>query len=71
MVGTLPMLLAVAAMVFSGERLRLGGWLALVASTVGARLIALSSKRGSATTHATVEGDLLVVLSMFAAIACD
>lgn len=69
MVGTLPMLLAVAAMVFSGERLHFGGWLALVASTIGAGLIALSSKRGFATTHATVEGDLLVVLSMFAAIA--
>lgn len=69
MVGTLPMLLAVAAMVFSGERLHFGGWLALVASTVGAGLIALSSKRASGTTHATVEGDLLVVLSMFAAIA--
>lgn len=69
MVGTLPMLLAVAAMVFSREQLHFGGWLALVASTVGAGLIALSSKRSSATTPAFVEGDLLVVLSMFAAIA--
>ncbi|MFZ0860283.1 MAG: EamA family transporter [Candidatus Sulfotelmatobacter sp.] len=69
MVGTLPMLLAIAAVVFSRERLHVGGWLALVASTVGAGLIALSSKRASGTTHATVEGDLLVVLSMFAAIA--
>lgn len=34
-VGTLPMLLAIAAVLFSGERLHLGGWLALVASTVG------------------------------------
>ena len=47
MVGTLPMLLAIAAVVFSGERLHFGGWLALVASTVGAALIVLSSKTGS------------------------
>jgi drug/metabolite transporter (DMT)-like permease len=69
MVGTLPMLLAIAAVVFSKERLHVGGWLALVASTVGAGLIALSSNRASGTGHATVQGDLLVVLSMFAAIA--
>ena len=67
MVATLPMLLAIAAVLFSGERLHFGGWLALAASTIGAGLIALSSKRASA--HASVRGDLLVVLSMFAAIA--
>ena len=54
---------------FSGERLHFGGWLALVASTFGAGLIALSSKKASGTAHASVRGDLLVVLSMFAAIA--
>ena len=69
MVGTLPMLLAIAAVLFSGERLHFGGWLALVASTVGAGLIALSSKTASGMAHASVRGDLLVVLSMFAAIA--
>ena len=69
MVGTLPMLLAIAAVVFSGERLHLGGWLALAASTVGAGLIALSSKKASGTAHPSMYGDLLVVLSMFAAIA--
>ncbi len=31
MVGTLPMLLAIAAVVFSRERLHVGSWLALVA----------------------------------------
>ena len=51
MVGTLPMLLAVAA------------------STFGAALIALSSKGASGTAHASIFGDSLVVLSMFAAIA--
>jgi drug/metabolite transporter (DMT)-like permease len=69
MVGTLPILLAIAAVVFSGERLHLGGWVALVASTVGAGLIALSGKTVTGTAHASVRGDLLVVLSMFAAIA--
>jgi drug/metabolite transporter (DMT)-like permease len=69
MVGTLPMLLAVAAVVFAKERLHFGGWLALAASTCGAALIALSSKKGSGGAHASTRGDLLVVLSMFAAIA--
>jgi drug/metabolite transporter (DMT)-like permease len=69
MVGTLPMLLAIAAVMSSGERLHLGGWLALAASTIGAGLIALSSKRVSGTAHASIQGDMLVVLSMFAAIA--
>jgi drug/metabolite transporter (DMT)-like permease len=68
MVGTLPMLLAMAAVLFSGERLHSAGWLALLASTVGAGLIALSSKT-SGTVPASARGDLLVVLSMFAAIA--
>ncbi len=69
MVGTLPMLLALAAVVLWRERLHRGGWLALTASTVGAALIALSSKTGSSVAQASLRGDLLVVLSMFAAIA--
>jgi drug/metabolite transporter (DMT)-like permease len=69
MVGTLPMLLAMAAVVLSRERLHLGGWLALAASTVGAALIALSSKTGSSVVQASIRGDLLVVLSMLASIA--
>lgn len=69
MVGTLPMLLAAAATLFSGEKLHLGGWLALVGSTLGAAMIALSSRRTSGTAQSSIEGDLLVVLSMFAAIA--
>ncbi len=68
MVGTLPMLLAIAAAMFAGERLHFGGWLALAASTFGAALIALSSKKASDVAHASTRGDLLVVLSMFAAL---
>src|ERR1700689_3894189 len=41
MVGSMPVLLAVAAALFAGERLDRIGWLALVASTVGAALIVL------------------------------
>ena len=63
------MLLAIAAVVFAGERLHLGGWLAVASSTSGAALIALSSKEASGASHASMRGDLLVVLSMFAAIA--
>jgi drug/metabolite transporter (DMT)-like permease len=68
MVGTLPVLLAIAAVMFTGEQLHFGGWLALAASTSGAALIAFSSKKASGTAHASVRGDLLVVLSMFAGI---
>jgi len=69
MVGTLPMLLAMAAVMFSRERLHLGGWLALAASTVGAALIALSNKTGSSVAQASIRGDLLVVLAMLASVA--
>ena len=68
MVGTLPMLLAIAAVVFAGERLHLGGWLAVASSTLGAALIALSSKEASGPAYASMRGNLLIVLSMFAAI---
>src|SRR5450755_2937593 len=36
MVGTLPILLAIAAVLFTGEQLHSGGWFAVLASTVGA-----------------------------------
>ena len=69
MVASLPIFLAIAAVLFSGESLHLGGWLALVVSAGGAALIALSGKSESGTLHATIAGDLLVVVSMLAAIA--
>lgn len=68
MVGTLPVLLAIAAVMFAGKRLHVGGWIALASSTFGAALMALSGKRGSGAEHASMRGDLLVVLSIFAAI---
>jgi drug/metabolite transporter (DMT)-like permease len=69
MVGTLPMLLAIAAVMFSKERLHMFGWIALASSTCGAALIALSGKQNAGGAHASTTGDVLVVLSMFAAIA--
>ena len=48
MVGSMPVLLGVAAALFAGERLDAIGWMALVASTIGAALIVLGGHRGSA-----------------------
>jgi drug/metabolite transporter (DMT)-like permease len=70
MVGAFPVLLAAAAALFAGERLDLFGWLALVASTVGAALIALGGSRGlAARGEPSLIGDLMVVASLVAAIA--
>src|ERR1035441_5092834 len=48
MVGTMPVLLAVAATVFARERMDATGWFALVVSTIGAALIALGARHSSA-----------------------
>src|SRR5438067_8527001 len=56
MVGTLPMLLAIAAVLFAGEQLRGGGWLAVAASALGAALIALSRKAASGSAPASLAG---------------
>jgi len=65
MVGTMPVSLGVAAVLFAGERLDPIGWIALVGSTVGAALIVLGGHRGPAAQgQPTLYGDLLVVLSL-------
>jgi drug/metabolite transporter (DMT)-like permease len=70
MVGSLPVLLAVAATLFAGERLDLLGWLALWGSTLGTALIVLGGKRGlSAQGDPTLAGDLMVVASLLIAMA--
>ena len=70
MVGSMPVLLAAAAALFAGERLDWIGWLALVASTVGAALIVLGGHRGQAAHgQPTLNGDLLVVASLCLALA--
>jgi drug/metabolite transporter (DMT)-like permease len=67
MVGTMPVLLAVAAAAFAHERMDSLGWAAIAASTIGAGLIALSG--GShANSGSSLTGDLMVVLSMVMAL---
>ncbi len=70
MVGSMPVLLGVAAALFAGERLDAVGWGALVASTLGAGLIVLGGHRGPAGSGGpSLEGDLLVVVSLCTALA--
>lgn len=64
MVGTMPVILAFGAVVFAHERMDGVGWLALVVSTTGAALIALSGRRGHEAGGASLGGDLLVVASL-------
>ena len=65
MVGTMPVLLALGATLFAGERLDWIGWLALTGSTVGAALIVLGGRQaGVAGSVPTLAGDMLVVLSL-------
>ncbi|HUB30611.1 MAG TPA: EamA family transporter [Terracidiphilus sp.] len=70
MVGSMPVLLGLAATLFADERLDTVGWLALVASTIGAALVVLGGGRhGSQHAGPSLEGDLLVVLSLCTALA--
>jgi drug/metabolite transporter (DMT)-like permease len=75
MVGSLPVLLAAAAALFSGdhaqeERLDRFSWLALCVSTVGAVLIALGGSQAPAEHgQPTLIGDLLIVASLFTSLA--
>jgi drug/metabolite transporter (DMT)-like permease len=70
MVGSMPVLLGVAAALFAGEHLDWFGWLALVGSAVGVVLIVSGGRHGHAgPEHPTVAGDLLVVLSLITALA--
>jgi drug/metabolite transporter (DMT)-like permease len=70
MVGSMPVLLAVAAALFAGERLDWLGWLALVGSTVGVCLIILGGQRGpAAPEQPTLTGDLMVVASLCLSLA--
>jgi len=75
MVGAMPVLLAAAAALFAPkgskeERLDRFSWLALCGSTVGAVLIALGGSRGlAAHGEPSPIGDLMVVVSLFVALA--
>lgn len=70
MVGAMPVLLAAAAAIFAGERLDRIGWTALCGSTLGAALVTLGGSRTAAGREVpTLAGDLLVVVSLFIALA--
>jgi drug/metabolite transporter (DMT)-like permease len=65
MVGTMPVIIAIGATIFTRERLGRLGWLALAGSTCGVTLITLSgSPARIARGGPSLEGDLLVVLSL-------
>jgi drug/metabolite transporter (DMT)-like permease len=70
MIGTAPVLVAIAAYVVLRERLRALAWLSLVASTLGVALIVMQASGASTSGSAppTLTGDLLVLVSMFAAV---
>jgi drug/metabolite transporter (DMT)-like permease len=69
MVGTMPVLLALGATLFAGERLDWIGWIALAGSTAGAALIVLGGhESGVPGTAPSLGGDMLVVLSLVIAL---
>ncbi len=68
MIGTLPVLLALSSVLFMHERLRPLEWVALGVSTCGAVLIAKSSAQSTGIAGPSVLGDVMVVVSMLAAV---
>lgn len=68
MVGSMPVLLAIGATIFSRERLDWKGWMAVAGSTAGVALIISSSNRHIAG-QGSLFGDLLVLAAMFVALA--
>jgi drug/metabolite transporter (DMT)-like permease len=69
MVGTMPVILAIGATIFTRERLARLGWLALAGSTCGVTLITLSGAHAQAGRGApSLIGDLLVVASLILAL---
>ena len=69
MVGTMPVILAVGATIFTHERLDWKGWLALAGSTIGVTLITLSSAHHRQSAHGpSVTGDMLIVFSLIIAL---
>jgi len=68
-VGGLPVLLAVSSSVFLRERLRDREWAALILSAGGAALIAVSASGHQSGPQPTIHGDLMVLVSLLAAVA--
>src|ERR1700742_4745723 len=58
MVGTMPVILAVGASIFTHERLDWTGWIALAGSTAGVAMIVLGGTRQATAGHGpTLAGD--------------
>jgi len=68
MVGTMPVMLAIGATIFSGERLHGWGWVAIFVSTIGAALIVFGHSNTVSANGPTLKGDLLVVFSLLIAL---
>ena len=68
MVGALPVLLAAGSAIFTHEHVSKGRWMALIASMIGAGLIAFGASSGEAGAQASLAGDLLVAFSLIAAV---
>jgi len=69
MIGAMPVLLAVAATLFSGERMNRFCWTTLWISTLGAALVSLGGRHGStAQGEPSLAGDLLVLSSLFSSL---
>lgn len=68
MVGTMPVILALGAVIFAHEHLDWKGWLALAGSTTGVALITLSGSRHPSAHGPSLIGDLLVVFSLIIAL---
>jgi drug/metabolite transporter (DMT)-like permease len=69
MIGILPVLLAAGSAFFAHEHVHSRRWVALVASTIGAGLIAFGASAGEAGSQASLAGDLLVALSLVGGVA--
>lgn len=70
MVGALPVILAVGAVLFHSERLPRIAWISLIASTLGAALIAFSGNHLHAANGGgpSVIGDSMILAAMFASL---
>jgi drug/metabolite transporter (DMT)-like permease len=68
MVGVLPVMLALAAALFAHEHLDAIGWSWLVASTIGAALVAVGGGASDGGDRSSLFGDALVVLSLVAGV---
>jgi drug/metabolite transporter (DMT)-like permease len=68
MVGTMPVILAIGATLFTHERLDWKGWLAMAGSTGGVALITMSRTQVRTAGGPTLLGDMLVILSLVIAL---